>query len=938
LVKTGPGTLVITNAASFAGNVRVLQGMLRSIGALGSGTVTVSNGVFAAYGAGTTLLNTFTVAGSTLLADAGGSLGAGSIALLSGSTLAATNAGSLGSGSLVLTNATLRMDAGGTAGTRAITMVSGGLIQVYDGAGFNNATLSLGGGTINFCATTTMNCALPLTATTTCSATTPAVGTLAGAVTASGYKKLIVSGSGRLQMAGGGTFSGTGEIFVQGSGDLTIVSNEVVVTGYAGLESGGKRFAIADGGTFSMTGSSVNLHAGMGAGDCTFEVLTGGVYNVSSGVNLLFGNGGNTTLRIRGGTVNVANGGQFLLGNLSTTATGTVELAAGGLLKTSRQIKTGLGSGAFLFTGGTLQSDGVNTYDPWVATNIAVSVGRAGGMIDTRGLEMELGSAGLAGAGTLSLLGGGSLLFAQPSTNWAGGLSLVQGTAVVSTNRALGFSAVSLGTNTLRVAANAFLPNAVGAAVSGGAVFVDAGATGLIASVSGGLLVKRGSGGLLMDDAAEGTDFSIQGGQLIATPIDGMTHAPAGNPAIWVDATVAASFVTANSNDVSRWYDRRSPGDATGFYATNLYNRPIIASNRVGGLPTLDFGVLGQSESGGSGDNRMMGFKNYQTNIRTVFWIIGSKNGGGFLLGDSQVIGSARFFHRGSASGTYGGVASDAIWGGVGQEKGVVRNGETWTNGVSVNGASTGLSGNYDLVTWRLAAADDATNGMAGAVWFASCYASSGGRLNGGQELGEVLIYTNRLTDAEIKTTERYLSRKWFPTRIGSWLSLRTVSLDGAGAGFVNAYTGPVQVATLNVNATNVFVSGAAGGTAVSQTVVTASGVLGPSVARALSVGHLTLQDSATLEAAFSASGTVYTVAVGGNLMLPSEAGFVVTGTATPPTTALLVQASNSVSYVSDNTVWSNAGNVSRGSSVLVDTDAKKVWLKTPRGTQILLR
>jgi len=883
-------------------------------------------------------VNTFAVAGGTLLADAGGSFGSCAISLLAGGTLAATNSGSLGSGSLLVTNSTLRMDAGGSAGTRAITTASGGLIQVYDGAGFNNASVTLGGGTLDFKANTAVNCAVTLAASTTVSATAPAVGTLAGAVTASGYKKLIVSGSGRVQMAGGGTFNGSGEIFVQGGGDLTIVSNEVVVTGYAGMESGGKRFAVADGGTFSMTGSGVNLHAGYSSGPCFFEVLTGGVFRVNSGINLLFGsNGANTTFRLNGGDAIIASGGQFTLGNVTAGSTGVVELIAG-TLKTSRQIVVGVGSGSFVFNGGTLQSDGANSYDPWIATNLVVSLGSAGGTVNAQGLAMRLGSAGVAGSGTLSLAGGGSLLFAQPSTNWSGGLALVQGTAIAAANYALGTAAVALGTNTLRATTNAFfLPNAVSASITGGVVAVDAGLTCSVASVSGGLLVKRGAGGLQVDDVADGTDVSIQGGNLTATPMDAMPRAPASSPVIWVDATVAASFVTATSNDVSRWYDRRSPGDTNAFFATNLFSRPLIATNRIGNLPTLDFGVLGQV-SGSANDNRMLVFKNYQTNIRSVFWVIGSKKGGGFLLGDSQVNGSMRHFHRSSGSGTYGGVPSDPLWGPAGQDKGIVRNGETWTNGVSVNGASVGLSGDYDLVSWRLSSTDDATNGTPGAVWFASCYADSGGRLNGGQELGEVLIYTNRLSDADKKTTERYLNRKWFPARYGSRLSLGRVSLDGAGAGFVNAYTAAVQVAQLTVNATNVYVAGTAGGISVSQAVVTAAGVLGPTVTAALALKHLTLQDASTLEAAFGSTGTASVLAVGGDLLLPATARFLVTGSVKPPPSALLIAVSGTVQTPAGATVWANAGTGSRSSYLLVDAVAKAVWLKTPRGTMITIR
>lgn len=333
----------------------------------------------------------------------------------------------------------------------------------------------------------------------------------------------------------------------------------------------------------------------------------------------------------------------------------------------------------------------------------------------------------------------------------------------------------------------------------------------------------------------------------------------------------------------------------------------------------------------------MLAFKGYQTNIRTVFWVIGSRNGGGFLLGDSRDISGSRHFHRGSWSGTYGGVPSDPLWNSA-ADKGIVKVGETWTNGVPVDGTTTGLSGDYDLVSWRLSASDDAVNNTPSADWFASCYASADGRLNGGQELAEVLIYTNRLTDAERKATEIYLNRKWFSTRVGAGLALGSVSLDGAGAGFVNAYTGPVQVAELTVNSTNVFVSGVAGGTAVSQVVVTASGLLGPRVTQALAVRDLEMKEQSALEAAFAADGATPVFALAGNLVLPAAARFMVTGSVKPPPSALLIDVSGTIETPGGTTAWTNAGTESHASSVWVDAVAKEVWLKTPRGTQVILR
>lgn len=939
LVKTGAGSLVVSNATGFTGRVRVHQGRLQVVGTIGSNAVIVSNGVFVAYGHGTVLQNTFTVAGGTLQADAGGSLGAGSIALLAGATVAATNSGSLGSGVLAVSAGKLRMDAGGTAGTRGLTLSGSGIVEVYDGAGFDNATLEMGGGTLDFRATTTLNIGATLVANATCQATTPAgaaeptVATLAGAFNTSTGKKLNVGGNGRLRMAGGGLFSGNGngEIFVVNGGDLTIVSNKVTVYGYAGLEANGKRFAIADGGTFEMAGSGKRLHAGHGSGNALFEVLSGGGFRAKTGNDVVVGvNGGTCTFRVNGGDAVVENDGSFIMGENSSASTNKVELLAG-TLRTSRQIKRGTGAGSVVFKGGTLQSDGVNSYDPWIATNIPVAVEAAGGTINTAGLDMKIGSGGCVGAAALMQTGGGSLRFAYPSPDWTGGFILSNGTAIAAANGALGSGTVTLGTNTLRIAGTFLLPNGIVAA-SNGVVTVDLGATGTVNSVTCGKLVKGGAGalsvGLMVDDGG----VSIQDGEVImVTP----SLVPAGVPAIWMDASASDSFVTVASNDVARWYDRRTPGAASGFFATNLYNRPLIVTNALNGLPVLDFGRLGQG--GGSGDNRMLVFKNYQTNIRSVFWVIGSQNGGGFLLGDNQVNASARHFHRSSGSGTYGGVASDALWGGTGLDKGLVRGGETRTNGVAVNGASTGLSGGYDLVTWRLSAGDDATNATPGACWFASCYAPSDGRLNGGQRLAEVLIYTNRLTDAEIKATELYLNNKWFPSRVRS---LGEVSLDGTGTGFVNAAPEAVSVSNIVINAGGVSVAGAENSVSAERVTVTATGVLDATRLPALSAGDLEMREQATLAATFDLLGALPVLRVGGDLVLPSAARYTVSsaGSALPPGRALLIAAEGSVLPLADSTVWTHVGSDSLASQVIVEKGTRTVWLNTPSGTLLWLQ
>ena len=953
LVKTGPGTVAIGNAAGFSGTVRVLDGTLRAADTMGSGMVTVSNGVFAAYGTGVVLNNAYTVAGGTLLADNGGSLGSGAITLQTGGTVAAANGGSLGSGAFAVSMGTLRMDAGGSAGTRSIALSGAGRVEVYDGAGFDNAAaFTIGGGALDFRATTTMGRGVTLTAETWFYATTPpgaaepTVATLAGAITTTARSKLKVGGNGKLLMAGGGTFISGGEIFVQSSGDLTIVSNTVSVTGYAGLESGGKRLAVADGGRFEMIGDSERkLHAGYGnqCANAIVEVATGGVFFVKSGIEVKIGmNSAHCTFLINGGEAIIEDGGNFLFGTDVAASTGRLELVAG-VLKTSRQLIRGAGVAAVAFKGGTLQSDGVKSYNPWIAANIPATVEGAGGTIDTRGCDMWFGSSGISGAGRLTVTGGGSVAFAQPSAGWAGGLALDHGDAVVSATNALGTGEVTVGTNALCFAANAFLPNAVLMANEGGCVRVEADVAGTVGSLTGGKVTKQGDGALSASLISEGMDIAIQAGEVKVEPIAGIVGAPVGVPAIWMDASVASSFTIGGANDVSRWYDRRTPGDNTGFFATNRYNRPLLVQGALNGLPVLDFGLMRWMDTGDvgtSGDNRMMEFKQTQANIRSVFWVIGSRNGGGFLLGDNMVNGSARHFHRAAGSSTYGSVPGDPLWAGAGQEKGIVRAGETWTNGVSVNGSTTGLSGNYDLVTWRISATDDSNNNTPSAIWFASCFAGSNGRLNGGQELAEVLIYTNRLEEADRVITETYLTRKWFPARDGAGLRLGTVSLDGAGAGFVNAWPAPMRMAELVINAADVYVAGAPGSVAADLLTVTAQGALDASRLAALTVGALNLQAGATAVAAFDSTGKVSTLHVTGNVTLPATANYTVslTDAVKPSSSALLIAADGALLEPSGATVWTHVGAVSRASRVTVDAAVRNIWLSTPSGTLLLLQ
>ena len=913
LIKIGLGTMVVTNAPNFTGRVFVLDGTLVAEAALGSQAVMVSNGTLRVNNA--TLSNPITIAEATAV-------------------LAVTNSGSLGSGPVLAVNVgRLRVETGGSIGARAVTLSGAGVVQVADGAGFDNGTLTVSGGTLEFIASTVMGKAPVVAANCTFRTSAATIAAeISGFVSTTAKAKLVVGGGGRITFSGGANIVSGGEIFVQNTGtEFLVVSNKVTISGYAGLEGGGKLFLVKDGGEVELTGGTgVSLHIST-SGTSTFEVGEGGTLNIPNGANVRLGyNAGSTgILRINGGTARFSNNGVFDLGMVSG-ATGRVELVSG-TLQTSRQLRTS-GSGTLVFNGGTLRSDGVNNPNPWVTTGIPITVERGGGTIDVNGLEMVIGGSAVRGLGTLTVTGNGTAHFNRPSPDWTGGVTADTCTLCAGATNALGGAGtVNLSNNTLRVTANATLPNVI--QTSDASISVGAGLTARTGIAMGGKITKTGAGHWIADALFEDVDLSIQQGPVTVEPATATLAAVqslAGNPAFWVDATATASL-TLSGNNVSRWYDRRTPNDANGFYAytqTPNYNPPVWTLNALNEQPVVDFGTLGQT--GLQNQNRMMMFKSYISDIRTVFWVIGSRNGGGFLLGDNVSNNGARHFHR--APGTanlYGGLPADPLWGG--SDKGIVRNGETWVNMQPVNGSATGLSGGFDLVTWRISASDHLANNAAGAIWFASCYAPTDGRLNGGQELGEVLIYTNRLTDTERRLTEFYLARKWFPAMVTPF-PVKSISLDGDGAAFHSGYGVPLQIAELIINASDTSVGGTP--VSVAKLTVTGNGTLHCERLQTLAVSALELLSGAAIAVN---TDTHAALLIADTVTLPNDtAAFSVTGTAKPPTSLLLIRAQGTVTGGPPQ--WVAAPGTPGAARIQVNTISGEVWLKAPSGTLILLR
>ena len=487
------------------------------------------------------------------------------------------------------------------------------------------------------------------------------------------------------------------------------------------------------------------------------------------------------------------------------------------------------------------------------------------------------------GAAGVVKRGAGTLVFSGAGTAFSGGVSVEEGTV-------------------------AFTADATLAGAVSGTVSVAEGKTVRFGSVAGPF-TKTGAGTAVLGWGDAGAEIhvaegAVEAGEVSAPPPRGLSA--------WLDATAAASLTTNEAGVVSNWADRR--GGTFAAVQHPGHQLPVWTTNALNGLPVLDFGRM--AESNVEGDDRMMAFSSPRTEIRTVFWVIGSKNGGGFLLGDSQVLdGTKRHFHRG---GNLGLTADAPLWGGMGQDKGVVRAGETWVNGVAVDGTKTGLGGAYDLVGWRISETDDAAGASAGATWLASCYAADKNanyRLNGGQELGELLIYTNRLTDAERDAATAYLARKWFPQTAAAQtvLAFGTVMLEGDGAAF--RATAPTHLERLVVRSGCTFTD------------------LGN-----LTVDELVFEEGATLRVVYGADGKVAAPFTGAaRIAFPQtmKLDVAVPEGVTPVGTSVLAHASDAVTGVP---VWTPAPGVSAAYRVVVDAASRKVALAVLSGTLFILR
>ncbi len=506
LVKTGAGTLTLTGANTFTGDLQVNQGAV-ALGASNTladtSTLVLNGGTFAVggsfsdtigrltlsssstidYGSNTSSLvftNATRTAGTLTLDNwAGDPFGAGAsqLTFTSGADYTAFGSANInfsgwGAGSTRLSSGEIVPNTGGTIYTYALT--GGGNWNVDNNWSDNGLPPNADPGTFAS--------AIGDTAILGSAATGPATISLNGADRTLGY--LVFNSNQNYTVSGNNLVfdvnSGLAQLTNSGSGAQTVSS---------GLRLN-DALNIFNNGTGSLT-------------------LSGGITNNSGTNNLTVGGAGDTTLSgnltTGAGTLTKNGSGILTLGGATSTYTGGTTINDG-MVRVSADRNLGATTGAVTLNGGTLE----NTASFTLNSSRILTLGASGGTIDTNsGTTLTFGGV-VAGAGTLTKADAGTLTLSGANTH-TGGVVINGGTLITSGGSSIGNAAlVTINSGTWQTNSSETVGNiaGTGSLVFGGTntlTFGDATSqtfSGIISDgANTGTLVKQGSGTVILDGA-----------------------------------------------------------------------------------------------------------------------------------------------------------------------------------------------------------------------------------------------------------------------------------------------------------------------------------------------------------------------------------------------------------------------------------------------------
>ena len=344
---------------------------------------------------------------------------------------------------------------------------------------------------------------------------------------------------------------------------------------------------------------------------------------------------------------------------------------------------------------------------------------------------------------------------------------------------------------------------------------------------------------------------------------NGTLHAPS----TLLGADKPANVYTNGFPLIEKWFDKR-PSQTLNFFWNNRWQDansfypqfyPFIVPNGLNGKPILSFGMARDSglssewaQAGAPGninsEHRRMHLMQSATEghavyVHTCVMVFGSERGGGrCVLGGYKGYTASElgvdsthnpkcgdhFLRNGSGYGVANGIFQTKIDGASTNLY------ETWVNGTSVVCTNTPMSGSWDVISFHT---DQA--GVGGRA-FRNIGAPDNVNEAGGQDYAEILVFTNKLTNAERMSLENYLAGKW--GLAGKQPASGTITL-GANAAVVGSQSGIVGTGTW-ITRTNDYAvlngsfTGTVGG---AGTLTAAAGAQAPKLASDFT-GSLTVQ------------------------------------------------------------------------------------------------
>lgn len=510
LTKTGAGVLLLNGTHTATGAVTISAGTLRIAGndRIGAAAVTLTGGTLDLGGFSETVTSVtgsgnITITAGTLGTTGGtgftfnGASGTATVnAVLNGTNLTKSNAGTL--------------ELNGANGYTGTTTINGGVLRLSSSERIaNSGTISLGAATLDLANNTETVAAVNITSGT----STITAGTLSAdaftathnagtatinAVLAGNGGLTKTTGAGVLLLNATNTYTGA---TLLGTGTLRLGTNEAIadasnVTMTGGvLDLNGFTETV---GAFSLTGSGTVTAGRLSASSFAFDTTAATLASAGLSSTGILTKSGTSTLTLGGS--NAFAGGAFVntggltVNGAGATLGGLVTVAAGATL-TSGTTNAVTGSvtvnsdalfsvaaattmNSLTLTGGTVSGAGVITATSGIDGNVASGTAT----LSTR----------LAGSGSLSKTGAGTLLVGATNAGWNGNVTLNGGVLQSATTAALGSGTLSLLAGTLsasgsnavtlqnsevRFGGNVTLGDSVDAAgvtLSGSGVLIDA--------------------------------------------------------------------------------------------------------------------------------------------------------------------------------------------------------------------------------------------------------------------------------------------------------------------------------------------------------------------------------------------------------------------------------------------------------------------------------